>query len=105
MEIKAQALECWEIPNERSATLQFEKLKARKTATGPKSETDIEKDKGRQTQRDAGTAGTDMYTEKQRHSGRNGKNRERESESQKDKRVSKKEKDGKRWKSQTHTQS
>lgn len=70
-------LECWEITNERPATLQFEKLKARKTATGPKSETDIEKDKGRQTQRDAGI---DMDTEKQRHRGRNGKNREEKRE-------------------------
>lgn len=95
-------LECWEITTERSATLQFGKLKARKTATGPKSETDLEKDQGRQTQRDAEI---DMHMEKQRHRGRNGKNRERESESQKDKRVSRREKDGKGWKSQTQIQS
>lgn len=95
--------ECWEITTERSAALQFGKLlKARKTATGPKSETDLEKDKGRQTQRDEEI---DMYMEKQRHRGRNGKCRERGSKSQKDKRVSKTEKDGKGWKSQTQIQS
>lgn len=45
-----------------------------------------------------------MDTEKQRHRGRNGGNRERESGSQKDKRVSKKEKDRKGWRSDTDTE-